>query len=117
MPEDPTEARGGLEKVKPEVYTDSAYHSQPIRTFLSNNVLNPKICSKRVSNKELSEEEKALNRENSKIRCRGEHIFGAMYQKANDQVMRGIGLVRAETRIGLRNLAYNMARYELELRG
>ena len=52
----------------------------------------------------------------SKIRCRVEHIFGAMYQKAHDQVMRGIGLVRAKTRIGLRNLAYNMTRYEYLVR-
>jgi len=59
----------------------------------------------------LSEEEKALNRERSKTRCRVEHIFGAMYQKAHERVMRGIGLVRAKARIGLRNLAYNMTRY------
>ena len=112
VPEKPTEESEEVEKAKPKVYADSAYHSQPIRTFLSNNGLNPKICSKSVRNKELSEEEKALNRENSKIRCRVEHIFGAMYQKAHDQVMRGIGLMRAKARIGLRNLAYNMTRYE-----
>jgi len=112
VPEKPTEESVDMEKAKPEVYADSAYYSEPIRTFLSNNGLTPKICIKRFRNKELSEEEKGLNRENSKIRCRVEHIFGAMYQKAHDQVMRGIGLVRAKTRIGLRNLAYNMTRYE-----
>ena len=111
VPEKPTEESGDVEKAKPEVYADSAYYSEPIRTFLLNNGLNPKICSKRVRNKEMSEEEKSKNRERSKIRCRVEHIFGAMYQKAHDQVMRGIGLVRANARIGLRNLAYNMTRY------
>jgi len=109
VPKDKTPENG--EVVKPEVYADSAYHSEQIRNFLANNGLEAKICSKGVRNKVLSEEEKALNRERSKIRCRVEHIFGAMYQKAHDLVMRGIGLVRAKARIGLRNLAYNMTRY------
>ena len=94
-----------------EVYADSAYYSEQIRLFLKAKKLEPKICSKRVRNKELSEEEKQHNRERSKIRCRVEHVFGAMYQKAHDRVLRGIGLVRAKTKIGLRNLAYNMTRY------
>jgi len=111
VPEKPAEESADVEKAKPEVYADSAYHSEPIRTFLSNSGLEPKICSKRARNKELSEKEKEQNREASKIRCRVEHIFGAMYQKAHDQVMRGIGLMRAKARIGLRNLAYNMTRY------
>jgi IS5 family transposase len=111
VPEKPTEESEDVEKAKAAVYGDSAYYSESIRRFLSNNGLEPKICSKRVRNKELSEEEKVLNREKSKIRCRVEHIFGAMYQKAHDQVMRGIGLVRAKARIGLRNLSYNMTRY------
>ena len=110
-PEKPTEESEDLEVAKPAVFADSAYYSEPIRTFLSKSGLEPKICSKGYRNKELSEEEKALNREKSRIRCRVEHIFGAMYQKAHDQVIRGIGLVRAKARIGLRNLVYNMTRY------
>jgi len=100
-----------VEKAKPEVYADSAYYSGPIRTFLSSIGLKPRICSKKVRNKELDEDDKALNRDASKIRSRVEHIFGAMYQKAHDQVIRGIGLLRAKARIGFRNLAYNMTRY------
>jgi len=99
------------EQASPAVYADSAYHSESIRKFLTDNGMEPKICSKGARNKELSEEEKALNRERSKTRCRVEHVFGAMYQKAHDQLMRGIGLVRAKARIGFRNLAYNMTRY------
>jgi IS5 family transposase len=94
-----------------EVYADSAYYSEPIRLFLSGNGLEPKICSKGTRNKALTDEEKKQNREYSKTRCRVEHIFGAMYQKAHDQVLRGIGIVRAKAKIGLRNLAYNMTRY------
>ena len=110
-PENETVENGEAEKAKAEVYADSAYHSEQIRKFLAGKGLKAKICSKGTRNKVLSEEEKALNRECSKTRCRVEHIFGAMYQKAHDLVMRGIGLVRAKARIGLRNLAYNMTRY------
>jgi IS5 family transposase len=109
--ENETDERIETEKANPEVYADSAYHSEQIRIFLSNNGLESKICSKGARNKELSEEEKSQNRERSKTRCRVEHIFGAMYQKAHDQVLRGVGLVRAKAKIGLRNLAYNMTRY------
>jgi IS5 family transposase len=93
------------------VYADSAYYSEQIRQFLVVNGLVSKICSKGFRNKALNDDEKAQNRGRSKTRCRVEHIFGAMYQKAHDQVLRGIGLVRAKAQIGLRNLAYNMTRY------
>jgi IS5 family transposase len=101
----------GTEKYTLEVYADSAYYSEHIHEFLENNGLQAKICSKGYRNKELREEEKAENRERSKTRCRVEHIFGAMYQKAHDRVMRGVGILRAKAKIGLRNLAYNMTRY------
>jgi IS5 family transposase len=93
------------------VYADSAYYSEQINDFLETEGMESKICSKGHRNKPLNEEEKAKNREYSKTRCRVEHIFGAMYQKAHDRVMRAIGLVRAKAKIGLRNLAYNMTRY------
>jgi IS5 family transposase len=96
----------------PEVlYADSAYYSEQINDFLAANSIDSKICSKSYRNKPLNEEEKAKNKEHSKTRCRVEHIFGAMYQKAHDCVMRVIGLVRAKAKIGLRNLAYNVTRY------
>ena len=94
-----------------KVYGDSAYYSDPIRQSLASKGLKSNICSKGARNKELSEEEKKQNRERSKIRCRVEHVFAAMYQQAHDRVLRGIGIVRAKTKIGLRNLSYNMMRY------
>ena len=73
--------------------------------------LESKICSKGAWNKELSEEEKKQNRERLKTRYRIEHVFASMYQKAHDRVLRGIGIIRATAKIGLRNLSYNMVRY------
>jgi IS5 family transposase len=111
VPEKGTDESGEEEKVAPEVYADSAYFSEQIKLFLASRGMESRICSKGARNKKLSEEEKARNRERSKIRCRVEHIFGAMYQKAHDRVLRGIGIVRAKVKIGLRNLSYNMTRY------
>jgi IS5 family transposase len=103
-------AEGGSEE-KPKVYADSAYSSEKIKLYLDENGMEGKICAKGTRGKALSEEEKAKNREKSRIRCRVEHVFGSMWQKVRDRVMRCIGMARAKTKIGLRNLAYNMTRY------
>jgi IS5 family transposase len=79
--------------------------------YLEEKGMEGKICSKGSRGKALNEEEKAKNREKSRIRCRVEHVFGSMYQKAREQIMRSIGMARAKTQIGLRNLVYNMTRY------
>ena len=39
-----------------------------------------------------------------------EHIFGAQSNDMGGTLVRSIGIVRAKTRIGLKNLAYNMRR-------
>jgi IS5 family transposase len=49
----------------------------------------------------------------SKIRLRVEHVFGIQPQKAKTLIVRTIGIVRSEVKIGLRNLAYNMRRLSI----
>ena len=58
----------------------------------------------------LSEWEKQGNRTRSRICSRVEHIFGSQLQGAGTLLVCCIGLARARVKIGLRNLAYNMAR-------
>jgi IS5 family transposase len=96
---------------RPRVYADSAYSGEKIKSYLEEKGIEAQICSKGNRGKVLNEEEKRKNREKSRIRCRVEHVFGSMYQKARDHVMRSIGMARAKTQIGLRNLVYNMTRY------
>ena len=50
------------------------------------------------------------NKTRSKVRARVEHIFGAQSNDMGGTLVRGIGLVRAKARIGLKNIAYNMRR-------
>jgi IS5 family transposase len=92
-----------------DVYADSAYvhHAEALRA----RGYEPKLCEKGVRNRPLTDEQKASNREKSRIRCRVEHIFGAMKSRARDEIMRCIGIARARYQIGMRNLVYNVSRY------
>ena len=50
------------------------------------------------------------NKTLSKVRARVEHAFAAQSNDMGAMLMRGIGLVRAKARIGLKNLACNTRR-------
>ena len=72
--------------------------------------LKSRIHRKGHRNKPLNEREKRGNETRSKVRARVEHVFGAQSNDMGGTLVRGIGLVRAKARIGLKNLAYNMRR-------
>ena len=75
-----------------DVWADSAYRSAEIEAKLGEKGLKSRIHRKGHRNKPLNEREK---------------------RQSNDMggtLVRGIGLVRAKARIGLKNLAYNMRR-------
>jgi IS5 family transposase len=96
-----------------EVYADSAYTGEEIDNLLEANNLQSRINEKGYRNRPLTESQKESNREKSKIRSRVEHIFGVQSQRAGSLLLRGIGIVRAKTKIGMRNLSYNLSRYAL----
>ncbi|MFT6120063.1 MAG: IS5 family transposase [Yoonia sp.] len=60
--------------------------------------------------KPLTDQAKGSNRTKSSVRVRVEHIFGAQTNDMGGTLVRTIGLVRAEAKIGMKNLAYNMRR-------
>ena len=70
-----------------------------------------KINEKGYKNKPLTEEQKASNREKSRVRARVEHVFGFMAVSMGGIFVRTIGIVRAKAGIARRNLAYNLKRY------
>lgn len=96
-----------------EVYADSAYVGEEIANLLHENNLQSHINEKGYRNRPLTELQKESNREKSKIRSRVEHIFGVQSQRAGNLILRSIGIIRAKTKIGLRNLSYNLSRYAL----
>jgi IS5 family transposase len=94
---------------KRTVYADSAYRSAKQETNLQEQGIESQIHEKGTCTTPLTEEQKASNRAKSKVRCRVEHIFGAQAAMGG-HIVRTIGLARANVKIGMMNLAYNMKR-------
>jgi IS5 family transposase len=103
-----------LDGIDPIVWADSAYTGEARRALLERLFpgIDLQINEKGYKNKPLTVEQKAGNREKSKTRARVEHIFASMAGTAKGFTVRCIGILRAEFVIGMRNLAYNISRYE-----
>jgi IS5 family transposase len=97
------------------LYADSAYSGTDLLASLPEKVVR-NVHEKGCRNHPLTEEQKESNRLKSKIRVRVEHIFGFMTNNMGGIALRSIGIARAEFHIGLRNLVYNICRYEFLMR-
>jgi IS5 family transposase len=93
-----------------DVWADSAYRSEENCADLSHEGYREHIQRKGYRHKKLTAWEKQGNHTRSRIRCRIEHVFGVQAQIAGNLILRTIGKVRAEVKIGLRNLSYNIYR-------
>lgn len=96
----------------PEVYADSAYCSARAVEMIGERGLIDRLHRRPGNGRKLSEEQKGDNRGRARIRVRVEHVFAAQKQRAGNLIVRTVGLIRARTKIGLRNLAYNLSRFE-----
>lgn len=94
-----------------DVYADGAYHSQAISERLGQQGYRDRIHRKGCRDAPLTDRDRASNRVKSKVRVRVEHVFGRQAQKLGGKLMRCVGIARAHTVIGLRNLVYNLERY------
>jgi len=101
---DPNNSSGG-------VWADSAYRSEKSLLLLKEHNYYEHLQRKGTRSNQLSEREKQGNHTRSKIRSRVEHIFGIMAMRAGNLLMRCIGLKRTRTKIGLRNLSYNLTNF------
>jgi IS5 family transposase len=93
-----------------EFYADSAYSGEPQEKIIEAKEMTNKVCEKGARNRPLTDQQKANNREKSKVRSRVEHIFGFMEMSMNGMYINNIGIKRATAVIGLMNLTYNMFR-------
>mgnify|MGYP002626907890 CR=1 FL=1 len=93
------------------LYADSAYDGNTIAGQLPPTV-ETRIHERAHRGHPLTEEQKASNREKSKVRVRIEHVFAAMTMSFHGLTLRCIGKARAKFNIALLNLTYNMYRYE-----
>ena len=115
---DSQEAEGLIDGKDKEASLDSAYAGEELRMALlkKNPDLRLKIIERSYRNKPLTEEQKAHNREKSGVRVRVEHVFGHMTNSFGGMSIRSIGIARAKCQIALKNLAYNLQRYECLIR-
>ena len=93
-----------------DFYADSAYSGEPQEKIIAGRQMNNKVCEKGTRNHPLTDEQKASNREKSRVRSRVEHIFGFMEMSMNEMYINCVGIKRATAIIGLMNLTYNMYR-------
>lgn len=95
----------------PGVWADSAYRSEKTQGVLEEAGYESHICEKGQAGQPLSAEQEANNRKRSKVRSRVEHVFGFQENSMGGKLIRTIGLARAEVKIGLMNMTYNLMRY------
>ena len=92
-----------------EVYADTAYRSKKNEEMLADRLLTSQIHRKKPKGKPMPERTSKANGRKSKVRAHVEHPF-ARLKGPMRLFVRTIGKARAETHIGLANLAYNMSR-------
>lgn len=94
-----------------DIWGDSAYRSKERVDDLRIKGYREHLQRKGCRNRTLTAKEQQGNCTRSKTRSRIEHVFGVQAQRAGNMILRGVGILRATVRIGLRNLAYNLDRY------
>ncbi|RPI80158.1 MAG: IS5 family transposase, partial [Desulfobacteraceae bacterium] len=92
------------------IWADSAYRSDKISKWLKKKEIKNHIHRKGYRNRPLTDFQQALNRKKSSIRARVEHAFGRI-DCFIGRWIRSVGQLRANTKIGLINLVYNMTRF------
>ena len=91
------------------VWADSAYRSQSNEKWLAQKMLVSRIHRKKPKGKPMPKASARANARKSAIRARVEHVF-AHQKNRFGLFIRTIGIKRAEAKLTLANLAYNMDR-------
>ena len=98
------------------VWADSAYRSEAQESRLFAAEFTSNIHERAYRNAPLTDEQKAKNTEKSRVRARVEHVFGHIATAMNGCFVRTIGIARAEAKIGMECLAYNLSRFAFLMR-
>ena len=91
-----------------KLYADSAYIGQD--ASIDKCGMTSEVHEKGVRNHPLTDVQKTSNRMKSTFRARVEHIFGYMTNSMDAMHICTIRILRAEAKIGLTNLTYNLMR-------
>jgi IS5 family transposase len=92
-----------------EVWADSAYRSRKNEKWLDDRMLTSRIHRRKPTGKPMPRATAQANAKKSSIRAAVEHVFG--HQKTRFGLfIRTIGIARAEAKLTLANIAYNIDR-------
>ncbi len=92
-----------------DVWADTAYRSQANEKWLKRQSRVSRIHRRKPRGKPMPERTAKANAAKSRVRARVEHVFAHQKDKMG-MFIRTIGIKRAEAKITLANLAYNMSR-------
>jgi len=92
-----------------DVWADSAYRSKGNEAWLSGKMLRSQIHRRKPKGRPMSAATSWANGKKSSVRARVEHVF-AHQKNRYGLLIRTIGLARAEAKLTLANIAYNMDR-------
>jgi len=93
-----------------DVWADTAYRSAKNEAWLAERGLVSRIHRKKPKGRPMAARTRRANARKSAVRSAVEHVF-ARQKGPMRLIVRTIGIARAEVKIGLANLAYNMQRY------
>ena len=92
-----------------EVWADSAYRSRKNEKWLAERMLVSRIHRRKPAGKPMPRATAQANARKSSIRAAVEHVFA--HQKTRFSLfIRTVGLARAQAKLTLANIAYNMDR-------
>ena len=95
-------------------WADSAYRSDAQEARLKEKGCTSHIHERSYRNKPLTPEQEAANTEKSRVSV--QHVFGHIETAMDGSYVRTIGFARAQAKIGLENLAYNVSRFAFLMR-
>ncbi len=90
-----------------DVWADSAYRSEGTEVLLKEAGYRSHVHRKGNRHRMLNSREQEANRKRSQVRARVEHVFAWQ----TNRLVRVIGQARAELKIGMMNVVYNMRRF------
>lgn len=104
------EALIGVPNTRQAVWADGAYQSAEQTNLLKQRGIANHLHERPWRKQTLTPAQQRRNKSRSRIRVRVEQVFGHQVTTMKQTVLRTIGQARAEFKIGLANLAYNMSR-------
>ena len=93
-----------------DLFAESAHRSAEIEAKLKARGFTSRIHVRAARGHPLSRAKEAANRKKSRIRARVEHVFAAQQTSPGGRIVRTLGSPRAQAKIGLQNLVYNIRR-------